>query len=98
MVSVKTGEGHWVDETSDGIFAQPFLSAGPFNSVSVSSSGTVVGDLTEITIELNLKSSLPVGSKFAFTLPSSVFYAYSEEPRCKEHSESSFGDCLEFTT
>ena len=57
----------------------------------------MVGDLTEITIELDLKSSLPVGSKFAFGLPSSVFYAYTEDPRCKEHSESSFGDCLEFT-
>ena len=58
----------------------------------------MVGDLTEITIELDLKSSLPVSSKFAFTLPNSVFYASSGEPRCKEHSESSFGDCLEFTT
>ena len=58
----------------------------------------MVGDLTEIIIELDLKSSLPVGSKFAYALPGSVFYAYSEDPRCKEHSESSFDDCLEFTT
>ena len=95
-VSVKTGENHWVDETTSGIYAQPFLSAGPFNSASVSSSGDVVGDATEITLLLDLKSSLPVNSKFLLSLPSPVFYSSSENPRCKEHSGPSFGDCLDF--
>ena len=50
LVSIKTGEGYWVDESSEGIYAQPFLSAGPFNSASISSNGDVVGATTEITV------------------------------------------------
>ena len=99
LFSIKTGEGYLVDESDSGIFAQPYLSAGPFNAAAMSSSGPVVGDAALITVELDLKSSLPIGSKFHVKLPNSVFYLadQSAEPQCKESAQSSFGACMQVT-
>ena len=74
LVSITTGEGYLVDESDSDVFAQPYLSAGPFNDATMASSGTVVGDQTVITVDLELKSSLPINSKFYVKLPNSVFY------------------------
>ena len=99
LVSITTGEGYLVDESGSGVFAQPYLSAGPFNAAAMSSSGAVVGDAAEITIELALKSSLPIYSKFYVKLPDSVFYAagQSAEPECREPASSSFSACMQST-
>ena len=59
----------------------------------------MVGNLTLITVALDLKSSLPINSKFYVKLPNSVFYSTepSAAPECKEQSQSDFGGCMQFT-
>ena len=37
-----------IDETLTGIFAQPYLSAGPFIDAQIQSYGEIVGDVTTI--------------------------------------------------
>ena len=62
----------------------------------MSSNGDVVGGATELTVQLDLKSSLPQNSKFVLILPHSVFYVSPEDMRCKEHSEAMYNSCLDY--
>ena len=63
-----------IDETLTDIFAQPYLSAGPFLKAEIRSFGDIVGWVAQVEAELELKSQLPSGSEFFIKLPNSVFY------------------------
>ena len=80
---LETSEGFKVDETLADIFAQPYLSAGPFLSASLESVGNLVGGGATIQASLKLKSPLPPQSLFYIKLPSSTFYLIESDPSVK---------------
>ena len=82
---LQTSDNYQIDEKRTDIFAQDFLSAGPFIQARIESQGNMVGEEAELIAELELKSSLPRDSKFYINLPNSVFYL-SESGRSPECS------------
>lgn len=73
-LTLQTSDNFLIDETVAGVFATPYLSAGPFISAAIESNGQTVGETTSLTASLVLKSELPSGSSFWVQLPSYVLY------------------------
>jgi len=79
---LKTADNFSIDETLTDIFAQPYLSAGPFQSAKLEASGSEVGGQASFKATLTLKSPLPAGSQFFIKLPLSVFYIKDGAAEC----------------
>lgn len=74
QLTLQTSDNYFIDQTLTGVFATPYLSAGPFKSAKIESIGAIVGGEATVRAELVLKSELPTGSSFFIQMPASVFY------------------------
>jgi hypothetical protein len=60
MLSISTSDSYQIDALSTGLFADPFLSSGPFIDSSVEfTGGNTVNDFTELSFEVTPSALIP---------------------------------------
>jgi hypothetical protein len=83
-LSISTSDSYMIDALSTGLFADPFLSSGPFTDSMVEfTGGSTVNDFTELSFEVTPSALIPSEGYLLVRLPEKVLYLSDDEtPQC----------------
>jgi len=98
-LTISTSDDYLTDGLSADLFAQPYLSAGPFTDPSASFSGpSVVNQLTTISVTVTPASPVPINGYFVLRLPAGVVYHDTSNPPTCAIDSYALAACASFET
>jgi hypothetical protein len=79
-LSITTSDSYEIDALSTGIFADPFLSSGPFVESTVQfTGGNTVNDFTELSFEVTPSALIPFEGYLLVRLPVEIVYLSDDQ-------------------